>query len=334
MKVPGDVNRNYQQLLRISTHQGTDYNARVWVLKCRMCSNIYGSNSTDAWQRKCPKCQEGRPGLPVPTERDGEDWTWDEHVIAFHLYNRIEFGKIHIRNLDVIELAALLGRKVGSASRKLANFARLDPVLQARDIQGLQHGAKGEEEVWREFKRRPELLVLEGTRLIAERSGHNLEDLADIEEADLPPPGLEREALVKLRVNQNFFRNRVLSAYGFRCCVTGIANPDLLTASHIVPWAKDEENRLNPRNGLCLNPLHDRAFDRYLMWIDSDWRVRFSPELHRGITHRSTTASPKALDWLLSFGGKQLLLPPHFRPDPELLSQHAKRALETAKPLL
>jgi putative restriction endonuclease len=45
----------------------------------------------------------------------------------------------------------MLGRKIGSASLKLANFARLDPVLQARDIRGLEHGSKGEVEVWREF---------------------------------------------------------------------------------------------------------------------------------------------------------------------------------------
>src|SRR6185436_3558187 len=103
------------------------------------------------------------------------------------------------RNHDVIELAALLGRKVGSASRKLANFARLDPVLQARDIQGLPHGAKGEEEVWDEFRQRPELFVFESTLLLAERSGYKLEQVAEIKESDLPPPGLEREALVKLR---------------------------------------------------------------------------------------------------------------------------------------
>lgn len=98
----------------------------------------------------------------------------EEDILAFHLYNKIEFGKIHIRNPDVIELAALLGRKVGSASRKLANFARLDPVLQARDIQGLPHGARGEEEVWHEFQERPEVLVFESTRLLAERSGYSL----------------------------------------------------------------------------------------------------------------------------------------------------------------
>src|SRR5690349_17815736 len=136
MKAAGDVNRNHQQLLRVTAQRGTDYNARVWVLKCRICSKIYGSNSTDAWERKCPQCQNGKPGTDLPTERDGEDWSRDEHIIAFHLYNRMEFGKIHMRNPEVIELAALLGRKVGSASLKLANFARLDPALQARNIRG------------------------------------------------------------------------------------------------------------------------------------------------------------------------------------------------------
>lgn len=325
MKTPGDTNQNHQQLLRVTSQVGTDHNARVWVLKCRRCRNTYGSNSTDSWERKCPKCQNGRAGLDIPTERGGEDWTREEHIIAFHLYNRIEFGKIHIRNPDVIELAALLGRRVGSASRKLANFARLDPVLQARDIQGLPHGAKGEEEVWDEFRERPEQLVLESTRLLAERLGYKLEQVAEVDESELPPPGLERDALVKLRVNQSFFRNRVLSAYSFRCCVTGLANRALLTASHIVPWAADRKNRLNPRNGLCLNPLHDRAFDRHLMWIDPDLKVRFSPELQQA------EAMGHAIGWLLSFEGRHLIVPQHFRPDPELLSQHTRLAIEKAK---
>jgi putative restriction endonuclease len=323
---PGDINRHHQQLLRLTNAGGTDYNARVWVLKCKLCWTIYGCNSTDAWERKCPKCQKAKPGLEIPTERDGEDWTREEHIIAFHLYNKIEFGKIHMRNPEVIELAAVLGRKVGSASLKLANFARLDPVLQARDITGLPHGSKGEIAVWREFQERPEALVLESTRLLAEKLGYDIAEVADIRESDLPPPGRDREALVKLRVNQSFFRNRVLSAFEFRCCVTGLTNRVLLTASHIVPWAKDAKNRLNPRNGLCLNALHDRAFDRSLMWIEPDFIVRFSPELHQ-----SPVASNQSLSWLLSFEGKRLLLPVRFEPDPELLSQHAAIALEKTK---
>src|SRR6185295_1681328 len=123
----------------------------------------------------------------------------------------------------------------------------------------------------------------------------------------LPPPGREREAIVRVRVNQSFFRRRVLSAYDFRCCVTGLSVRPLLVASHIIPWAIDTTNRLNPRNGLCLNALHDRAFDSHLMWIEPDFVIRFSPDLHP-----VTADSKQTVEWLRSFDGKQLMLPKRF----------------------
>jgi putative restriction endonuclease len=316
---PGDLNSNNQKCLRITGVPGNDYNSRRWILECGRCLNIYGCNSTDAWERKCPKCQNGKPGLPVPTERDGEDWNREEHVIAFHVYSRIEFGTIHMRNPAVIELAALLGRKVGSASRKLANFARLDPFHQDRDVTGLPHGAKGEEAVWEEFSEHPENLAFESALLLAARLGCPVTQLADVDESELPPSGIEREVMVKIRVNQGFFRNRVLSAYESRCCVTGLGTPSLLVASHIVPWAEEARHRLNPRNGLCLNALHDRAFDRRLMWIDSNFVLHLSPSLHN-----SSDASNEAIRWLMSFDGQPLKLPKRFTPDLELLMRHAE----------
>src|SRR5204862_3682329 len=138
------VNRNGQQLLLFTSERGTDHNSLVWILKCHYCLCVYGSNSTDAFERKCPKCQKGADGLPIPTERDGEDWTREEHIIAFHLYNRIPFGTIHMRNPEMIVLAALLGRKVGVVARKLANFSRLEPVHRARGGHGLHHRAIGD----------------------------------------------------------------------------------------------------------------------------------------------------------------------------------------------
>jgi len=217
-------------------------------------------------------------------------------------------------------LAKLVGRSVGAASRKLANFARLDPALKQRGIKGLTHGAKGEEEVWNEFAQDPERLALESEKLVAARLGKSVEATSEIETDDLPEAGIEREALVKLRVKQSFFRRRVLSAYRFRCCVTGLTNRQLLVASHIVPWAADVANRLNPRNGLSLNALHDKAFDRHLMWIDDDFLVRLSPKLCE-----SSTTSKQTVDWLMSFDGKPLLLPDNFRPDPVLIAKHASR---------
>jgi putative restriction endonuclease len=252
--------------------------------------------------------------------RYGEDWSHDELILAFSLYSEIPFGKIHMGNIQVQELSKLLGRTPGSVSMKLSNFARLDPALQARGIVGLQRGGKGEERIWDEFKQSPEAFAFTSQKLLAERVGRPVEEVARIETDDLPAAGLEREALVRVRVNQSFFRKRILSAYEFRCCVTGLRFPELLVASHIVPWSEDSANRLNPRNGLCLNALHDRAFDRHLMWIDPEFRIRFARRLSG-----QNSEEKGSLDWLLSYEGKQLRLPKHFAPDPRLLSQHARK---------
>jgi len=122
--------------------------------------------------------------------------------------------------------------------------------------------------------------------------------------------------MVRVRVNQYFFRAAVLSAYDNKCCVTGLAVPELLVASHIVPWATDSKQRMNPRNGLCLNALHDRAFDRGLMFIDEELTVRFREKLLR------FERKSQGLDWLLSYARKPICLPRKFRPDAECLRKH------------
>jgi putative restriction endonuclease len=256
----------------------------------------------------------------MPESRKNENWNRTEHLLAFNLYCQVPFGKIDMRNPKLQELAKVLGRSVGSISYKLTNFARLDPALRSRGVTGHTHGAKGEEEVWNEFANNPEALAFESERLLALRLGKRVEDVAGINERDLPPPGMEREANVRVRVNQNFFRRRILSAYEFQCCVTGLAAHELLVASHIVPWAQDVSNRLNPRNGLCLNSLHDRAFDRGLMWVDESFVIRFSSRLRD-----DSKITNSALGWLTSFEGQVLHLPKRFFPDPELLRQHARQ---------
>jgi putative restriction endonuclease len=248
--------------------------------------------------------------------RRNSDWKREEHILAFNLYCKIPFGTIHIRNPKIIELARILGRSVGAVSYKLANFARLDSELQARGIKGMSHGAKGEAEIWSEFDDNPGALVFESERLLAQFTGRKLEQIAEIDERELPKEGLERERMVRVRVNQHFFRAAVLSAYDYKCCVTGLAVPELLVASHMAPWASNPKQRMNPRNGLCLNALHDRAFDRGLMFIDEELTVRFREKLLR------SEKKSQGLDWLLSYERKPICLPRKFRPDAECLRKH------------
>jgi hypothetical protein len=60
----GYKNRNNQRNLGTQEIKGTDYGQYSYKLKCLKCGNEYGSNGTDIFERKCPACQNGRPGIP------------------------------------------------------------------------------------------------------------------------------------------------------------------------------------------------------------------------------------------------------------------------------
>jgi putative restriction endonuclease len=202
---------------------------------------------------------------PAAANMPNRDWSREELIVAFNLYCKIPFGRIHIRNPLVIALAKAISRTPSAVSWKLANFARLDPTLQKRNISGATHGARAEIEIWNEFSNDWEKLAFESERILSRITSTPL--LTDAE-PDFPE-GINRETLIRVRVNQGFFRAAVLAAYDLRCCITGLATPQLLTASHIVPWSVDATNRTNPRNGLCLNAIHDRAFDCGLLTVTS-----------------------------------------------------------------
>ena len=95
--------------------------------------------------------------------------------------------------------------------------------------------------------------MIESEKLLTTKKHTTIEKLNGVDLEDLPKEGKEKERLVKVRVNQCIFRTIILATYNNTCCISGINNPDLLIASHIAAWSKDEKNRLNPMNGLCLN---------------------------------------------------------------------------------
>lgn len=92
------------------------------------------------------------------------------------------------------------------------------------------------------------------------------------------PQSTEVERLVVQRVGQQLFRDALLAFWQSRCCITGLAVPSLLRASHIRPWAKCEsdEQRLDVFNGLLLAPHLDALFDDGLMTVQQDGVVIFS----------------------------------------------------------
>lgn len=103
-----------------------------------------------------------------------------------------------------------------------------------------------------------------------------------------------------------------------KCCITGLSVPELLVASHIVPWAKDEKNRLNPHNGLCLNPIHDKAFDKGLITVTRDYKIKVSKSFEKKQIDNALT------DLILKYDNAPLIVPDKFMPDQYFLSYHQK----------
>lgn len=244
-------------------------------------------------------------------------WTRNELILAINLYCKLPFGKMHSRNKEIIEFASLIGRTPSSVALKLVNFASLDSTLQARGIKGASNSSKLDKQIWNEFYNNWDAALFESENLLAKAKHTTIEQLNHIDANEILQQGLDKERLVKTRVNQSIFRTMVLAAYNSTCCITGISNTDLLIASHIVPWSKDEKNRLNPSNGLCLNALHDRAFDKYLITIDADdYTIKVSTKLKTKQANESMQHNFFALD------GKSIVLPDKFLPDRELLKKH------------
>ncbi len=131
--------------------------------------------------------------------------------------------------------------------------------------------------------------------------------------------GLDKLREVATRVNQAFFRDMILADYGVRCCVSGLNIPAVLRASHVVRWADDKTNRLNPANGLCLSATYDAAFDRHLISLDEDCRVIFSPALKEFYDNKAFQTQFKA------FEGLRISMPRRFRPDQDFLKKHREK---------
>lgn len=91
----------------------------------------------------------------------------------------------------------------------------------------------------------------------------------------------EVAALVRRRLGQTEFRAGLLDYWQGRCAVTGIAQPELLRASHIKPWAHcaNDAERLDVHNGFLLTADWDAAFDAGLVSFDTNGVAVFSPKL-------------------------------------------------------
>lgn len=250
---------------------------------------------------------------------NSDRWSKDQLKLAFNLYCQLPFGQIHSRNPEVIDLARMIGRTPSAVAMKLVNFASLDPAITGSGRKGLGNASALDREVWDEFHADWEKLAIECGQILerlrpAPAIAPETDVLDDFELEDYTAE--MRMTIAERRVMQNFFRRAVMASYGERCCMSGLSDPRLLVASHIVPWKLDKANRLNPRNGLCLSALHDKAFDRGLITLTDDLRVIVSRQL------QSLRDDSFLKEAIVALHDRPIKKPDRFQPDPLFLSRH------------
>lgn len=250
--------------------------------------------------------------------RNGSKWSREETILAFDLYCRISFSKISKLNPEIKELAEMLGRTPSSVALKMQNLAHFDPELKKRNVKAMAHGSKLDQEVFKEFCNDWTELAYQAHLIKANYQGVLHQDVLDSIDIEKLHCGEDRERLIKTRVGQYFFRMSVLNSYRGRCCVTGMKMPELLVASHIKPWSECNERteRTNPSNGLCLNALHDKAFDKGLITLDCDYKVIISREL------KNVSMDEMTKEWFYGYSGKKIMLPDKFIPGREFIEYH------------
>ncbi len=117
--------------------------------------------------------------------------------------------------------------------------------------------------------------------------------------------GASKKAVVNVRINQGKFRDFLLKRYK-KCCLCGVENHALLTASHIKPWTESEsKEQLDVDNGFLMCPNHDKIFDKGYITFDDDGKIIISDRLTENDRELLNVDSRKHIE--LTEGNKKYL---------------------------
>lgn len=131
--------------------------------------------------------------------------------------------------------------------------------------------------------------------------------------------------MVKQRLHQASFREAVITAYSGRCAVSGLPEPLLLDAAHIVPDIDERFGQPIIQNGIPLSKIHHAAFDAHLIGIDPDYRLHISERL-------LAQSDGPMLEALKELKDRLIRLPSRLqdRPDRDRLAQRFERFKDAA----
>lgn len=236
----------------------------------------------------------------------GKAWTREDIIVAYALYCVTPMSTINMRNKTILEVAALSARSPSSLVMRMLNFRAIDPKALGK----INHAAKLDRIIFEEFQHDWGALSLQAEEITGL-------DLFDSDPLNGAKPLSSLTNKNKVSRERQFFRKAVLSAYEYRCCISGQTLPAMLVASHIKPFQKcrSSGDRTSPENGLCLNVFYDKAFDQGYITIDPSLTIRVSPKVQD---------FPDAFSeqWLIALEGESISLPQRFRPQKEFLEYH------------
>lgn len=239
------------------------------------------------------------------------NWTFDELTLALYAYCHVPFNRASNTNPWIVKISKIIGRTPAAVKMKIGNLGALDPSLKEKGIVGLTKISTMDQLVWNTYYGNWDQLVVDAENLI-----HKLKpELSELE----IPVGKEELVIVKRRINQNFFRESVISSYNSSCCITRLSNPTLLEACHIVSWTENEKLRLDPSNGLSINPLLHKAYDNFLISIDPDFKIHISDEFLESCRDDNQRI------YYHNKNGQSIIMPSRFLPYKECLDLHHQK---------
>ena len=176
-------------------------------------------------------------------KQERRNWTREETTLALALYLRTPTSQITVTNPNVLMLAKAINRSAASVKMKLFNLASHDVRLRDKHLDSLKHGNRMDEEVWNDYMGQDQTKSLDP--LI-----NDLDNIARYFELNLPfvcrtdiDAPTETIAQIKLRRNQGFFHDTILSMYQNRCLVTGLSLSPLIEPKISDFGAVDDEGK-------------------------------------------------------------------------------------------
>jgi putative restriction endonuclease len=110
------------------------------------------------------------------------------------------------------------------------------------------------------------------------------------------------DRITKSRLHQPVFRARIMRAYSGTCAICSLKHLELLDAAHIVSDS-DVDGFATVVNGLALCKIHHAAYDKNLLGISPDYRVKLDADLLNEID------GPMLRHGLQDMDGMELVLP-------------------------